>query len=231
MTDNAILQEQIAYYCARANEYDDWFYRLRNYDHGALLNAKWFQEADEVRQSLHQLGPVEHILELACGTGIWTAELVRIGKQITAIDVSAEMIAINRLKLPSANVTYRQEDLFVWEPKRNYDLVLSAFWLSHIPPEQLQPFLQKVSRAVKPGGKFFMVDSRRQELTGAKGRTMHTIDEIYHIRQLNDGQRFKIVKIYYDPDELEKHFARAGFKVTASFTENFFIFARGQRIG
>lgn len=230
MSDYSVVQEQVAYYSARAEEYEDWFYRLRNYDHGEALNAQWFQEVAVVRQALTQLGPVDEALELACGTGIWTAELARIGKEVTAIDASAEMIAINRRKLPDANVTYVQQDLFAWEPERTYDLVLFAFWLSHVLPEQLQPFLQKVRRAVKPEGKVFMVDSRRNDTVGAKGRSLQRIGEHFQIRELNDGREFKVIKVYYRPGELKRHFARAGFEVTANFTDNFFIYAKGKRV-
>lgn len=36
MTD--ILQQQIAYYRARAGEYDEWFYRIGRYDRSAEFN-------------------------------------------------------------------------------------------------------------------------------------------------------------------------------------------------
>ena len=90
------IQEQIAYYRARAGEYDEWFYRKGRYDYGVALNQQWFDEAQQVMARLQSLGPVESILELACGTGIWTELLTRIGQQVMAIDASPEVIAINR---------------------------------------------------------------------------------------------------------------------------------------
>ncbi|WP_229494018.1 methyltransferase domain-containing protein [Nostoc mirabile] len=42
---------------------------------------------------------MDDILELACGTGIWTQELLIIVKKITAIDASEEVIVINRSQL------------------------------------------------------------------------------------------------------------------------------------
>lgn len=93
-----VIQEQIAYYSARASEYDEWFYRVGRYDRGSDLNQRWFNEVIVVKQALHQLAPVEHILELACGTGIWTQELLNVGRQVTGIDASEEAIAINRRK-------------------------------------------------------------------------------------------------------------------------------------
>ncbi len=36
VTDRRILEEQKAYYRARAAEYDEWFYREGRYDHGVV---------------------------------------------------------------------------------------------------------------------------------------------------------------------------------------------------
>jgi len=96
------IQTQIAYYNARAKEYDEWFYRIGRYNRGSEINQCWFDEVAALKNVLHQVGNVESILELACGTGIWTQELLKIGKQITALDASQEMIEINRHKLNSA---------------------------------------------------------------------------------------------------------------------------------
>ncbi|GAA6618263.1 methyltransferase domain-containing protein [Scytonema sp. NUACC26] len=120
MTDS-IIQEQIAYYSARANEYDEWFYRIGRYNRGEEINQRWFNEAAVIRNALYQIGNVEHVLELACGTGIWTQELLKIGKKITALDASSEVIEVNRSKLGAANVEYQQIDLFNWEPDTEYD--------------------------------------------------------------------------------------------------------------
>ncbi len=140
MSDD-VLQQQIAYYRARAGEYDEWFYRLNRYDRGAEINQMWFDEAEIIRKALHFLGHMGEVLELASGTGIWTQELAKMADHVTAIDASEEVLAINRSKLNAPNVTYQQADLFAWNPDKQYDLVFFSFWLSHVPPERLAPFL------------------------------------------------------------------------------------------
>ena len=120
MTNN-IIQQQIEYYSARAEEYDEWFYRTGRYDRGEEINQRWFNEAAVVKSELYQIGAVENILELACGTGIWTQELLNIGKKITALDASQEVIEINRRKLGATNIEYGLVDLFSWEPDAEYD--------------------------------------------------------------------------------------------------------------
>ena len=50
-----LIQEQIAYYRARAAEYDDWFFRRGRYDRGRDFNEQWTGElAEPERQD--QLG-------------------------------------------------------------------------------------------------------------------------------------------------------------------------------
>lgn len=224
MTNN-IIQQQIEYYSARAEEYDEWFYRTGRYDRGEEINQRWFNEAAVVKSELYQIGGVENILELACGTGIWTQELLNIGKKITALDASQEVIEINRRKLGAANIEYRQVDLFSWEPDAEYDLVFFSFWLSHVPPTLVDSFLAKVYKSVRVGGQVFILDSRFELTSTAKNHILENNGDIYITRKLNNEQEFKIVKIFYQPEELRDKLTQVGFDAEVKVTDNYFIYA------
>jgi len=226
MTDD-IIQQQITYYSARAEEYDEWFYRTGRYDRGEEINQRWFKEAIVVRTALYQIGAVENILELACGTGIWTQELLNIGKQITALDASQEVIEINRRKLGATNIEYRQVDLFSWQPDAEYDLVFFSFWLSHVPPTLVDSFLAKVYKSVRVGGQVFIIDSRFEPTSTAKNHILENDGDIYITRKLNNEQEFKIVKIFYQPEELRDKLTQVGFHAEVKVTDNYFIYANG----
>ena len=43
-----ILEEQIAYYRARATEYDEWWHHQGRYDKGAEINQQWHDEGEIV---------------------------------------------------------------------------------------------------------------------------------------------------------------------------------------
>ena len=133
---NPLLQQQIAYYQARATEYDEWFLRQGRYDHGEEHRRQWWSEVAQVQAALEMFAPTGDVLELASGTGWWTEKLVKSADQITAVDAAAETIALNRERVGSDKVTYVQTDIFAWKPPRTFDMAFFSFWLSHVPPER-----------------------------------------------------------------------------------------------
>ncbi len=223
------LQNQIEYYRARAPEYDEWFYRHGRYDQGEAHTRQWQREIQQIRDQLHSASGFGHILEMAPGTGIWTAELIQIGQRVTALDASPEMIKINRAKLLSDKVDYQLTDLFSYEPPRQYDMVFFGFWLSHVPADRLSPFLETVRRALKPGGRLFFVDSADAERSGSHTGTANLGGELQR-RVLKDGRQFDIVKIYYEPAELTTALRKHGFDIEVQSSGNFFIYADGRKL-
>jgi 2-polyprenyl-3-methyl-5-hydroxy-6-metoxy-1,4-benzoquinol methylase len=223
------LSEMMIYYRERASEYDEWFYRQGRYDMGAEKNARWFAEADEVRAAFDTLNMTGDVLEFAPGTGIWTERLLRTASMITAVDASPEMIAINRAKVGSDRVSYMQADLFSWRPARSYDAVCFCFWISHVPTERLDAFLQVVAQSLHPGGKIFFVDGRREPTSTANNHQLPDEGQQVMTRKLNDGRAFQIVKNFYDPIALAARFANVGLHVTVSETATYFLYGYGTR--
>ncbi len=225
-----VLDEMKTYYRERAAEYDEWFYRRGRYDRGGQSNALWFAEVDEVMQALENFDIRGDLLELAPGTGIWTERLLKTASSITAVDASSEMVAINRARVNSERIEYMLADLFTWQPQRAFDGVFFGFWLSHVPLERLDAFLDMLAAALRPGGKVFFVDGRREPTSTAANHQLPVEGEQLMIRKLNDGRAFEIVKNFYDPAALAGRFAQHGLDVTAQETATFFLFGCGQKI-
>ncbi len=226
-----ILDEMREYYRERAAEYDEWFYRQGRYDRGPEANARWFAEADEVAAALDALDLRGDVLELAPGTGIWTARLLRAADAIVAVDASEEMIAINRAKVGSARVRYVQADLFAWRPDREYDGVFFGFWISHVPRERLDGFLATVVAALRPGGKVFFVDGRPEPTGTARDQALPAPGSQVMVRRLHDGREYRIVKNLYDPADLAAHCRAAGLDVDIRETATYFLYGAGARRG
>lgn len=222
------LKKQIEYYRARAREYNEWWERRGRYDRGEENNRLWFAEAEQIRQILHSLPKQDHILELAGGTGIWTKELIQLGERVTVVDASPEVIAINQADVASDQVDYIQADLFEWVSDQQYDMIYFSFWLSHVPPDRLAPFLANVAAMLKPGGTVFILDSLYIQEATANDQPLP--DQGYVMtRKLNDGSEYQIVKVFYDLDELKRALSDAGIDAEVKRTELFFLYAIGRK--
>jgi SAM-dependent methyltransferase len=171
------------------------------------------------------------MLELACGTGIWTCALLPLGRELTAIDASPEMLARARKKVGDASVQFQRGDLFRWQPRQQYDLVFFANWLSHVPPQRLNAFVGTVARAVRPGGSLAMVDQYAPMPEDREISVQTEEGAIYANRSLLNGQTFLIVKVFYDPHIIENLLDALGFAVTVHQLDDIFFFLQARRTG
>jgi len=227
----AVLREQLDYYRERAAEYDQWWLRQGRYDRGPEQRAQWFAEASEVRAALVAFRPGGRVLELACGTGIWTEQLLPFADELTAIDGSREMLAINAGRLRSPRVRYIEADLFRWRPgaEERFDTIFFGFWLSHVPPERFAAFWNLLDSCLAPRGRIFFVDSRYQETSTAVDHVLPERSATVLQRRLNDGREYRVYKVFYDGDELTRRLADLGWRFEIGETRNYFMYGAGCR--
>ena len=223
------LSEQRSYYRARAPEYDAWWLREGRYNRGPVANARWFEEVAVLERALASFGPCGDILELACGTGLWTRMLVPYARRLTAVDAAPEMLALNRSRLGDAAVEYVQADVFEWKPRcDSYDTCFFGFWLSHVPESRFEAFWTTVATALRPGGRVFFVDSARNDLSTAADHHLPPDDEETALRRLDDGREFRIVKRFYSPHWLQRRLSELGWRSEVRRTGEFFIYGSGE---
>jgi ubiquinone/menaquinone biosynthesis C-methylase UbiE len=211
---DALVAEQIAYYRARAREYDDT----------APLDT---DSRADLTAALDAFAPGGRVLELACGTGQWTVELAKHAAQLTAIDSSSEMIALNRSRVARASVRYVQADVFDWSPPERYDVVFFSAWLSHVPPQSFDDFWTMVGRCLNEHGRVFVID----ELPAAATIEQAIPDQSAPIveRHLSSGERFRTVKVFYEPAVLEHKLAGLGWQIEVRTVGWRFFYATGSR--
>ena len=233
--DDGLLERQLAYYRARADEYDEWFLRTGRYDRGPEWNRRWFLELERVRQELDRFRPTGRVLELACGTGLWTVHLALHTASITAVDASPEVLDINRARLQESrsetSVRYVRADLFDWRPDDAYDVVFFGFWLSHVPPGRFAAFWDLVRSALRPGGRVFFVDSLGTETLAEKESAGLAPRDHTTLRRLNDGREFRIVKVFYDPSGLGARLADMGWRFSVRATDKHLLYGFGESSG
>ena len=206
-----LLVEQLAYYRAIAGEYED--------------HAIPGPGGSEVIAALNCFQPSGRVLELACGTGVWTELLLRHATSVTAVDASPEMLAIASARVEDERVRFIQADLFTWAPDSRYDVVFFGFWLSHVPVERFESFWGLVSECLEADGRVFFVDDGYR-----------TPDELIYggsssivRRRLNDGTSYRVVKVSYEPKRLEERLQGLGWRATVTPTSGPFFWGVGTR--
>ncbi len=205
-----LLADQVAYYRARAPEY---------------LDGRDLPGRPELEAALGAFRPTGDVLDLACGPGMWTRQLLRHAATVTAVDAAPEMLAIARERVGDDHVRFLLADLFAWRPDQRYDVVFFAFWLSHVPLERFNAFWALVGACLVPGGRvFFIDDAYRTPDELVEGAASSTIR-----RQLRDGTAYRAVKVPHTTRELEARLARLGWDIKVSSTAGPVFWGAGGR--
>jgi ubiquinone/menaquinone biosynthesis C-methylase UbiE len=194
-------QAQVAYYRRRAAEYD-----LTSYGDVPRADRR-------IGSLIGQLRPGGDVLEIACGTGIWTRHLAGCARSLTALDAAPEMIALARQRVADPGVTFVAADVLDWAPPRRFDTVFFAFWLSHVPASAFGRFWSVVRRALVSDGRVLFID----DLPQAAGHETYVAGsgEIVE-RRLQDGTSHRLVKLVRDRDTLTRQLTDLGWDATVT---------------
>lgn len=194
---DGVLASQAEYYRRRAGEYD-----ATSYGDVAAARAR-------IARIVAEMGPSGMVLEIACGTGLWTEALAGAAETVTALDVAPEAVAIARGRAGTGTVTFEVADVFSWTTAARFDVIFFSAWLSHVPDSRFEQFWQLLRGLLAEGGRVLFVDEpveNRGKETYLPGR-----DEIVE-RELLDGSRYRIVKNFVDPERLERRLHALGWE-------------------
>lgn len=194
---DAVLASQADYYRRRAGEYDATAY-------GDLQTA-----TARIARLVAEMRPGGKVLEIACGTGLWTAALAGTADMVTALDVAPETVAIARERITADNVRFEVADVFSWNTEARFDVVFFSAWLSHVPTDRFEQFWRLLRGLLAEDGRVLFVDEPvdvRDKETYLPGS-----DEIVE-RRLEDGSTHRIVKNFVDPRQLEQRLRTLGWQ-------------------
>jgi SAM-dependent methyltransferase len=133
-----------ASYTRLASVYDDMVVDPC-YDRWAqFIHTAWSADPTRVRT----------VLDVGCGTGLMTAELVELGYDVTGVDASTSMLAQARRRL-GPNTTLARVNLPDLPIDGPFDGAVSTFdVLNYLSPSQLRETAGAVAAVLRPGGWF-----------------------------------------------------------------------------
>lgn len=173
------------YYARRAAEYDTIYARPERQADIAALGAL-----------CARLLAGRDVLEIACGTGFWTAFLARSAASVRVTDIGDEVLALARARLQAApHVTFERADAFdLNSVQGTFGAAFAGFWWSHVRRAERGRFLDSLHRKLGTQARVVVTDNRYVEgnstpisRTDAEGNT-------YQRRRLRDGSEREILK-------------------------------------
>jgi len=191
-----VLADQIGYYRRRANEYDATAY-------GDVDLAR-----PRIARLVAEMHPTGRVLEIACGTGLWTEAIAGWADSLLALDAAPETLGIARDRVPSALVTFEVADIFAWSSADRFDVVFFSAWLSHVPTARFDEFWRILRPLLAENGRVLFIDEHVDE--SEKEAWVSGDSEIVE-RTLQDGRTFRIVKNFIDPASLRERLRTIGW--------------------
>jgi ubiquinone/menaquinone biosynthesis C-methylase UbiE len=102
------------------------------------------------------------VLEIGCGTGRFARSAAAAGYRVSAVDVSAQMLAFVKKKTLSeglSGIVLRHAGFLTMDfPDAHFDAVVSGAALHHLPDAWKLVALRNVSRVLKPRGQLLLRD-------------------------------------------------------------------------
>jgi trans-aconitate 2-methyltransferase len=132
--------------------------------------------------------PGQRVLDLGCGTGQLTAQIVERGADVLGIDRSAEMIEQARRNFPG--IRFEQADATTFAVDAPFDAVFSNATLHWVRPPGAA--VARVRAALKPGGRFVAE-------FGGRGNVGRVCDALRHALREVAGVDFCRLDPWYFP--------------------------------
>lgn len=162
-----------------ANKYDAYFTKPKG-------RYVW-QAETELMKRLIDIDPGMKVLEIGCGTGLYSIPFARKGCDVTGIDISEEMLDIAREKSHVDDVDITLLNMNADKLKFNdgsFDRIFSMGVLDFV--DDLSVTFEQAYRTLKPGGKISIAVVNRDSDWGK-----HYMDKAYNKGKVYEHAKFK----------------------------------------
>lgn len=148
----------------------------------------------------------QRVLELACGTGYWTAQMAQSAASVLATDINPAMIERAQAKgLPAAKVKFALADAF--DPQfeeGDFSMCFAGFWWSHVKRQDQANYLLQLREKLGKDTVLVLLDNVYVEGSSTSIARTDLEGNTYQIRTLPDGERCEVLKNFPTDSALRK---------------------------
>lgn len=193
--------ELLDYYRRRANEYE-------------AIYAK-AERQEDLAKLRHLIAPRfrgANVLEIASGTGYWTAVMADGAQSILATDMAEEPLRIAAAKpLPAGRVRFEIADAYELPPSLGkFDAAFAGFWWSHVSRKRLADFLASLHGRLLHGARVMFLDNLYVQGSSTPVAGIDAEGNTFQNRKLADGGQIRIMKNFPSEAELREVLAPFG---------------------
>lgn len=149
-----------------APHYDDSFKLLSGFEKGQLFSVFGDMKGKKV-------------LDLGCGTGRILGELKLFGAEVTAVDISEEMLSKAKKKHPDVEMIVADAENLPFE-NDYFDVVTATFLIVHLKNPEIA--FDEVYRVLKSGGEFVLTNINQRKAPKLKTSEGEIVIQSYYHR-------------------------------------------------
>jgi SAM-dependent methyltransferase len=193
------LEDDLAhYYEERAGEYD-----------GVYEKPERQEDLAYVKAVLRRVFRNRSVLEVAAGTGYWTAVIAPVATRVVATDINEGPLQVARMRdYGGAAVDFQRADAFALDNvSGDFDALFAGFWWSHLPLNRVSDFLRGMARRLPAGSLVVAIDNCYVEGSSSPIVKTDAAGNTYQRRVLKDGRAWEILKNFPTPDALRQSVA------------------------
>lgn len=171
-----------------------------------------------IERALEGIGAVDDALDLCCGTGAALEQLAaRTKRRLVGVDFSQPMLDVARDALrcvpTAARLELHRGDVLRLDVEGPFDLVTCFGALGHLPEQAMPDLLERVHRALRPGGRFVFVTAERPPWHSRRALVSRGFNAVMRVRNALFDPPFVMYYLTFLLPEAERMLRWKGFSV------------------
>ncbi len=143
------------------------------------------------------------VLEIACGTGWWTAHGAREATSWWATDLNPETMDLARAKPLPRCVRFAEVDAYTFDglDAQRFDGAFAGCWWSHVPLTRLAPWIELLHARLDAGARVVFLDNAFVQTSSTPLSRRDAEGNTYQQRTLDDGSVHEVLKNFPTRDQ------------------------------